>query len=187
MRKETLDELIRDSFSDYLVKGEKILWEGKPIQDYSYTIISTWFLLFFSLFSISIYQSSKSWLSLSMFLILIVLPFVYTNFKQIKKQRKVMYAITQQRVFFRQQIDQKIQINSISFEHIPRVYLNNYDGFSKKGDISFLLKKPAKGKFWTYTIDNNHPHELPTFEHVKNPKEIIQLLQQQIKNVNTSL
>ncbi len=187
MKKEILDEPIRDSFFDFLEQGEKVLWEGEPVKDYTYLFISYVFVSFLILLGLVIYSSSKSWFALILFMTFIIVPFVYTNFKQLKRKNEVRYAITQHRVFFRQKINREIQIDSISFKHIPRVYLNNNDDYSKTGNISFLLKKPAKGKFWTYTIDNNHPHELPTFEHVKNPKEIIQLLQQQIKNANTSL
>ncbi len=102
-------------------------------------------------------------------------------FQKHKKTNTIKYAITQDRVFFRQFIGQETQINSILIEYIPRVYLNNYDHHSKKGDISFLLKKPAKGKFITYRFDNNQPHELPTFQQVENAKEIMQIIQQQIR------
>lgn len=186
MKKEILDEPMRDAIFDYLQQGETILWEGKPIHNYSFTIIATWLLLFLSFLSISIYQNSKSWLAVTMFLILIILPFAYANFKQIKKQREVKYVITQNRVFFKQKINGKIQINSIPFEYIPRVYLNNNDLSLNTGDISFLLKKPAKGKFKTYQSYNNQPHELPTFENIENPKEVIKLLQQLIKAANNT-
>ncbi|MFK8009006.1 MAG: hypothetical protein AB8H03_21770 [Saprospiraceae bacterium] len=185
MKNQILDEPIRDSFFDYLEKGEKVLWEGKPVINYNFTIVVIWFILFLSPSYVSIYQSSKTWLSLSMFLILIVFPFIYANFKQKRKQREVKYAITQNRIFFKQKVNKKIQINSISFEHIPRVYLNNNTSLNT-GDISFLLKKPAKGKFHTYHIDNNQALELPTFQQVENPKTIIKLLQQQIKKSNSS-
>ena len=65
MKKEILDEPIRDSFFDFLEQGEKVLWEGEPVKDYTYLFISYVFVSFLILLGLVIYSSSKSWTTLS--------------------------------------------------------------------------------------------------------------------------
>lgn len=95
MKNEILDEPIRDSFSDYLEKGETILWKGEPdIKRKNYGI-SIEGIVFYFLYSIvsSLIQSIL----------------------HIGKNKKTDYAISTKRILFRLAHWNKNKIHDIPF------------------------------------------------------------------------
>ena len=208
MKNQILDELTRDSFSDFLEKGETILWEAsarksgysitptntdtKPKKEQS--IIKTLILdfLFELLFSVLgpiflfiIYLILSPFLEEIGFWILGLATFLIVFIFNRLKKKPAEYAITNKRILFKSIQSKKIKIYEIPFSEINDcVVVKNKN---KRGTIFLAVKNPEAIPFDTFTIlDTNETakQHQPTLENLKEVDKVAQFIRQGIQQNN---
>ena len=194
MKNQILDEPIRDSFSDYLDKGETILWSENPRLNISYfnhilkepveqLIIAIAIVLFLTFYLLEFLGPLGGIL---IFLTYLIIEHFWVGFRNIKN-KTTLYAITQKRIFFSFNPLTKATIHSINFMDIKNFQINQ-NNFDKKSNTVFLsLKNPTSITFTTYNLKNGEGRHQPTLELIEDAKTVAELIHQGIKNTNTSL
>ena len=208
MKKEILDIPFRDSFADFLKKGETILWRASAEKS-GYSIIPTntdtepkkkqsvikvFFLdiLFELLFSIAGYiflviiiiilspffEEIIFWISIPIIFFAI---FIFTRLRK----RPVEYAITNQKILFKSIQSKKVKIYEIPFSEINDcVVVKNKN---KRGTIFLVVKNPEAILFDTFTIldtkETVKQHQ-PTLENLTQVDKVAQLIRQGIQQNN---
>jgi hypothetical protein len=168
MKNQILDEPIRNSFSDFLEKGETILWEGQSEikKDFHPPWPEERAIHYFIFYKI-------------------ILP-LYLNIIHIGKNKKTGYAVTSKRVLFRLGHWKKNRIHDILFSQIKNLLIIE-DEKNAIGSIFLIIKNPAAVNFDTFEIINHSKSEKrhqPTLENLKNPNKVAELIRQGIKNPN---
>ena len=195
MKYEILDELNLSEIQKDLRKGEKIIWEGKPTQQYP----------------LAMFPSEPSFLELlagvfSIFPLLILIMVLIALFFQVGiigktllglffllfpspiqrflfKTRRIKYWISDQRVFF--QLPYRFfsrRIYSLPLEEIKGVVITQE--FQKQGTIFFAVKNPKIINFDTHHLISKELRHQPTFEMVPNVEEVANLIRKAIKDIN---
>lgn len=194
MKKLILDTPFRDSFSDFLDKGETILWQENPRLNISYfnhilkepieqLLIAIVIVLFLTFYLMEFIGPLGG---IIIFLTYVIIEHFWVNFRNIKN-KKTLYAITQKRIFFSFKTLNKATIHSINFIDIKNFQIN-HDKYDKKSNTVFLsLKNPTSISFTTYNLKNGEGRHQPTLELIKDAKTVSNLLLNGIKNANTSL
>ncbi len=169
MKNQILDEPIRDSFFDFLEKGETIMWKGQPeLKEDSYEIdLGEGGIIFYLLF----YK--------------IISP-IFRKIIHIGKNEKTEYAITSKRILFRLGHWKKDRIQDILFSQIKNLLITKYEE-NAIGTIFLVMKNPAAVNFDTFEIINHSKSEKrhqPTLENIKDIDKVTQLIHQGIKHNN---
>lgn len=134
MQKQVLDTPFRDSFADYLVKGETIMWKGQPSwktghqydatpDNYGNHIqVTIWSLLIIVVTAMILNGTSPLIIIcvIITFIILKVLPYLL-----LLKKRNFKYAITQKQIFveFKKNLIGRKEIHAIPLSEIKNVIL----------------------------------------------------------------
>jgi len=182
MKNQILDELTRDSFSDFLEKGEKIIWVGKP----NLTMESTWknklgkisFIIFSILILLEAFLYNKillAWVKL-FFLLLFTFTLYRIYYAKKKDVEQIQYAITSKNIIFK--------LTNLDFRKLPLTSILNIKVIRNENhlpSIELVVKEGAR--FETYILHDNKnrfvtKRKTPTLEHIENTEEIIQLINQ---------
>lgn len=199
MKKIILDEPIRDSFADYLDKGETILWQFRPIPTNAITISTfrkqpihiglqelvsnvglTILLIGYVFFLSEANNPFHIFFTISFTLLILILSII----RIINISQKTEYAITQKRIFFRLAHLPEQEIQQIQFSEINNCVLSiNKNG---TGTIFLAVKDPANIPFDTYENletqkDSAAKRSQPTLENVEEPQSVVQLIRQGIQ------
>jgi len=193
MKNLILDELIPDSFSDYLEKGETIVWQAsadkkeysiaptKPerekvtVKNFSLDIL---FLIFFFVSFYFIENLSNG----EFYLLAFSLMFLFILIERIRS-KPIKYAITTHRVLFKSIISRKVRMYEIPLSEINQCII--VENNNQKGTIFLAIKNPDTIDF--DTLRNGEKRHQPTLENIENPEAVAELIREGIKNVNTLL
>ncbi|MFK8009005.1 MAG: hypothetical protein AB8H03_21765 [Saprospiraceae bacterium] len=146
MKKTILDTPFHDSFSDFLVKGETIIWSGQPKRNYSLDgfEIAILILLLFSL--IISWRTSIGFA----FFIGINIFFAWLIFtsksRDVKEGENTIYAISQKRLFYKFNNRNTSKVFFIPFENIKNISI-------KHKDIYIKTKRTEKVPFDLFDLD----------------------------------
>lgn len=167
MKNQILDEPIRDSFSDFLEKGETILWQGEPslkATNFGPTSIEGIIAAFFYNIALSLIQKIMA----------------------IGKNKKTTYAITSKRILFRLAHWKKNKTHDIPFSKIKNLLIVR-DETNAIATIFLVIKNPTEINFDTFEILDNRKSERrhqPTLENIKDFDEVAKLIRQDIQQNN---
>lgn len=184
MKNEILDEPIQYSFFDYLEKGEKILWEDQTQKEVLISIFEIIPIVFFSSILFSFRSFSMGFFLISTFSLLIIFSILYPKSKRIKRQRETKYALTPKRIILQQYIFDGLIVDQIPLEYIARVSIETNHFNFRIGDIFLLIKDDKKGLVKTYHPLIEQPNPVPTIWQINNPKEVLKLINEQLKEIN---
>jgi hypothetical protein len=181
MKKLILDEPIRDSFADYLAKGETILWRGQP-QSTHLTFIHEIILFLitnFISFVTTVVSTQRYTLGIVIFLIISTV-IVISRIKRIQRMKTTYYAITQKRIFFQFYQKKQKAIHQIHFSNVTNILLD------VTPDVIYIgIKNPSQINFDTYNfnliVEKRHQ---PTLELIKDMEQVTKLIRQGIKQNN---
>ena len=189
MKKEILDIPIRDSFIDFLDKGEKLLWTNATEErmselNYSYkennTIITpeqfvTAFIISFSIGLLFYIFSAKSADLQSLIFYSIIGGIYICIFHLLKRAPPHLeaYVITPKRILFKTSYFPNNEIHQIYFSQIKDFIPQS----NRIRSMSFILviKDPKSVHF--KTLERHHP----TLENIKDFDEVTKLLRQGIQ------
>lgn len=181
MKNQILDELTRDSFSDFLEKGETILWEGQPEKNkltFIHEIILFLITNFIS-FVTTVISTQKYTIGI-MILIIIFTVMVISRIKRIQRMKTTYYAITQKRIFFQFYHKKQKTIHQIHFSNVKNIFLD------VTPEVIYIgIKTPSQINFSTYNfnliLEKRHQ---PTLELIKDIEQVAQLIRQGIQQNN---
>lgn len=183
MKNQILDEPIRDSFSDFLEKGERIVWSASPriydpINDNLVSIravglIYLWFAVSFSL------ELGIGWGTLVCLVIFLLMAF-HTIWKN-RKRSEILYAVSQKRIIFQLPYDDKKKIHQIELKDILNVVVNERTIDKDHGTIYIAAKNPNLIPFDTYNLGSGEKRHQPTFEMIRKPQEVAKLIREGIQ------
>lgn len=194
MKNQILDDPIRDSFADFLEKGETILWRGNPqlnnsifdiiVNDILKHLFGVILILFFlTIYFMELLGMFGGFVIFSIFLIIQHFWVVFKN----KKKKQTLYAISQKRIFFSFTEQKETIIHTIEFQELNN-FIINQDKINNKSRTFFLsAKNPKSILFTTYNFKNNDRRHQPTLELIEDHQAVSKLLEEGIKNVNTLL
>jgi hypothetical protein len=201
MKNEILDTPFRDSFADYLIKGETIVWEGQPSSinnfgnddeasdDYDNHRLFTMFIIGIGIFT---YLTKIPWLVFILFLTLFFLAIILPKWNR-QNKRNFSYAITEKQILF--QIKEKWKrhpvVYSIPFSKIKHIIIvMTFDVEKRKKeyeniyeDAPTIYNKEGIEKIGTIFIVPHQP-ELISFEtsdlinHEKRHQPTLELLEE---------
>jgi hypothetical protein len=187
MKNKILDEPIHNYFFDFSEKGEKILWEDHIKEQPLFSIIEMIPVVFFISIVLSFQSFSFLFIIISIFSFSILMLILYSKFTRIKKQKQTRYALTPKRIILQHYIYDRLVIDQILLEDIARIFVTvNHFNF-RVGDIYLLIKNQKKEQIKTYHPYYGKPSPVPTIYQINNPKEVIKLINEQLKNTNASL
>lgn len=191
MKNQILDELSRDSFADYLEKGESILWRGTPqlnnsifdiitndIQKHFFgviiilTFLTFYFMEFFGIFG--------GFVIFSLFLIFQHSWVVFKN----KKKKQTLYAISQKRIFFSFTERKETSFHTIEFQELNNFIINQNRINNKSKTFFLAVKNPKSISFTTYNFKDNDRRHQPTLELIEDHNTVAKLLREGIENGN---
>lgn len=189
MKNEILDEPIEDSFSKYLEKEEILIWEDRSNKEFLISTIQIIPIIIYLVILLLAIHSSVQSFSMGFFLfstfaLLILFSTLLPKFKQIKKQRRTKYALTSKRIILQHYTLDQLIIDSIPLEDIARVSVETNHFNFRIGDIFLLIKNNKKGMIITYHPLIEKPNPLPTIWQINNPKEVLKLINEQLKKIN---
>lgn len=169
MKKLILDTPFRDSFSDFLDKGETILWQGQ------------------SELKKDLYQFDLGDGGIIFHLVYykIISPII-REIIHIGKNKNTGYAITSKRILFRLGHWKKNRIQDIPFSKIKNLLITQ-DEKNAIGTIFLILKNPTAANFDTFEIINykksEKRHQI-TLENLKQVDKVAELIRQGIQQNN---
>ena len=198
MKKLILDTPFRDSFEDFLEKGEKIVWRGAsekggnsvvPVEiekpnPTAQMLLSVLVFIYFSglLYFDFIYEKEITfWV---MVLVRSVLTFIYVLWNHLFSKPSE-YAITNRRVFFKSHHNRKEKIFEIPFlEIINCVVVENEN---EDGTIFLGVRNPAAIPFDTFAVGKSEREKRtqPTLENIEAPQQVAQLIRERIRKNKT--
>lgn len=192
MKNQILDTPFRDSFSDFLEKGETIVWQASAekkeysiaptipekkkitIKSFSLDIIIS-IIFFVSFFYIEKFSEGLSFL-LAFPIMLLITLIVRLRSKPLK------YALTTDRVLFKSVISREIRIYEIPFSEINHCII--VENENQKGTIFLAIKNPDAITF--DTLRNGEKRHQPTLENIENPQAVAKLIREGIRKANSS-
>lgn len=169
MENQILDKPIQDSFSDFLDKGETILWKGQAeIKKSLYEFdLGDGGIIFYLIF----YKIISP----------LILKIIYVG-----KNKHTQYAITSKRILFSLGHWKKNRIQDIPFSKLKNLLITQ-DEKKKVGTIFLAMKNPTTVNFETYEIINHKKSEKrhqPTLENLKQVNKVAKFIRQGIKDAN---
>ena len=200
MKKPILDTPFRDSFSDFLEKGETIVWEDSAIDPkYAITPIKK---NFFQLTRHNIIITILTAVALGIYIFfydqlvasgasLLVIAFILLLSAFNKKHHKndvAEFAISTKRILIKSNHSKNRLIYEIPFSQLNNCLVEEKK--SGRGTIFLALKNPEEIQFETFTIRDNGEIEKrhqPTLENIEDPQAVAKLIREGIKNANTKL
>lgn len=197
MNNQILDTPFRDSFSDFLEKGETIVWEGSPT-DPEYAIVpvkkglidfnrnqiimwilATIFIMTYIFFYDELIATGASFLIIGLVLLLGALN------KKHHKRDFAEYAISTKRVLFKSNHAKQKMYFDLPFDQLTNcIVVEKEPG---RGTIFLALKNPTAIAFETFTVKDNGEVEKrhqPTLENIENPQAIAKLIREGIQRTN---
>jgi len=205
MTKLILDTPYRDSFPDFLEKGETIIWEGQPSLKSEATSDEYEKYMKFSFWGIIVIAICAMILTgVSMFitgtLIIAVIIFKVLPYLFFFNKKKFNYAITQKQILF--EISKK-EIHTIPFADIKDIILVlSYDlekieadyreaeqpvpefyrkeGIEKIGTIFLVPHQPDSINFDTINLQDNERRHLPTLELLDDAAAVAKMIKERI-------
>ena len=177
MKNLILDSPFKDSFSDYMVKGESIIWEGQPVSinylgnddtsdDYETHRLITMLFIGIILFLSWI---NGPFLIILVFAMLFFFAIVLPKLNR-KNKRNFTYAITQNQILFqfKEKWSRKIVLHSIPFSEIKDIIVvMTYDVEKIKADyrnaheaIPEMYNRSGLEKIGTIFIVPHHPESI---------------------------
>jgi hypothetical protein len=201
MKNEILDTPFRDSFADYLIKGETIVWEGQPSSinnfgnddeasdDYDNHRLFTMFIIGIGIFT---YLTKIPWLVFILFLTLFFLTIIVPKWNR-QNRRNFSYAITEKQILFqmKERWRRNYVVHSIPFSEIKEILIvMTFDVEKRKKeyeniyeDAPTIYNKEGIEKIGTIFIVPHQP-ELISFEtsdlinHEKRHQPTLELLEE---------
>jgi hypothetical protein len=201
MKNEILDTPFRDSFADYLIKGETIVWEGQPSSinnfgnddeasdDYDNHRLFTMFIIGIGIFT---YLTKIPWLVFILFLTLFFLTIIVPKWNR-QNRRNFSYAITEKQILFqmKERWRRNYVVHSIPFSEIKEILIvMTFDVEKRKKeyeniyeDAPTIYTKEGIEKIGTIFIVPHQP-ELISFEtsdlinHEKRHQPTLELLEE---------
>ena len=193
MKKEILDAPFRDSFSDFLEKGEEIVWTYSPNDAPTFigekgSNLGVAFLAmgFAAPFIFALLYWSFS-IKIPIVLALLAVLLFFRKKRMQRGAKRTQYVITQKRIFFQLPSFSKNKIQEIPFLDLKSMIVTtNGNGL---GTIFLVAKNPESVTFDTYALDGDETKKRhqPTLELIENPEEVAQLIRQGIQNANKVL
>ncbi|MFK8009003.1 MAG: hypothetical protein AB8H03_21755 [Saprospiraceae bacterium] len=200
MEKLILDTPFRDSYSDFLEKGETIVWKDSAI-DPKYAVVPVKKKLFnfnrneiliiiLAGFFLGIYIVFYDKLAASgtSFLVIVLLLLLNVFHKQHYKNHIAEFALSTKRILIKSNHSKDRVIYEIPFSQLNNCIVEEKK--SGRGTIFLDLKNPAEIQFKTFTIIDNGEIEKrhqPTLENIEDPQAVAKLIREGIKNANISL
>jgi len=186
MKNKILDQPFHDSFSDFLEKGEEILWEGSSSLKKDSTTNGSYFFLPLFFLSLIIFDNSEFRITplVMVPLIFIFIRILYLLNSKGENSENPHFAITNKRVFFRQKVKKDIQTNYIPLDQFTRVELTSFSLFGNPSSIIFFTKREYHPLFQTFFLTSNQPHEKITMEKLDAPTQILKILKSAIKDLS---
>ncbi len=204
MKNQILDELTRDSFSDFLEKGEKILWQAsakkpgysiipinndtKPKKEQSIlmSIISNiLFEIVGAMFLALVFFILSPFLDEGAFWGLGLLILLFAFFYNRLKNSPTKYAITNKKVLFKSTQSRKVKFYEIPFSEINDCVV--VENKNKRGTIFLAMKNPESIPFDSFTILDTKEivkQHQPTLENIEDFDKVAQLIRQGIQQHN---
>ena len=204
MKREILDEPIRQLVDDFLEKEESVLWEGTPSIDsldgsfFFILFIAAFPGLFLLLWYLTMTENQlNSFYQIAGSVIIFFSILLSYNYSKQLKRIRTHYFITQKQILFQL----KKEIHSIPFTEINNIliidfdpigdpdyeddsiYLNKPDKDPLFGTIFLAVKNPKLIPFQTYDFRTREKRAQPTLELIKT-KKAGELIHQGIKNAN---
>ncbi len=199
MKKLILDTPFRDSFSDFLEKGETIAWEDSAIDPkYAITpikksrfqfnrneiiifILAAILLGGYIIFHDQLAKSGTTFLVIAAILLLNVF------YKKHHKNDVAEFAISTKRILIKSNHSKKRIIYEIPFSQLNNCIVVEKE--SGRGTIFLALKNPEETQFETFTIKDNGEIEKrhqPTLENIEDPQAVAKLIREGIRKVKNS-
>ena len=200
MKKLILDTPFRDSFSDFLEKGETIVWEDSaidpkfavtPIKKNFFqftrrriiiTILTALALGIYIIFYDTLVSSNITFLFIAFILMLSALD------KKHHGNDIAEFALSTKRILIKSNYSKNRVIYDIPFSHLNNCIVEEKK--SGRGTIFLALKNPVEIPFETFTIKDNGEIEKrhqPTLENIADPQEVAKLIREGIRNTNESI
>lgn len=193
MKLEILDELMPDPFSDYLEKGENIVWQASADKK-KYSIAPTkperekitiksfsLDILFMIVIFVSFLFQEK--FSDREFSLLIFSLLLFPLLIQKIRSRPLKYALTTHRILFKSIIARKIRMYEIPLSEINQCIIVKND--NQKGTIFLAIKNPDTIDF--DTLQNGEKRHQPTLENIEDPEAVAELIQEGIRKANSQI
>ncbi|HFC00199.1 MAG TPA: hypothetical protein ENJ53_05290 [Phaeodactylibacter sp.] len=188
MKNEILDTPFRDTFSDFLEKGEKILWENQPVKLplKGQMIFIFLFVFMFLLIFVFMAASSRSASFFSTILVLCIIVIlgivgIYPMYRQFLRQKEVRYAITKRQILFRQKTKKGVEVYSIPIKDIENISVEKNFYKSPIGDISFTMKETKELSFKMNDLASGAPLTYPKIQQVAEVVDVSKLIQKILK------
>ena len=197
MKNLILDTPFRDSFPDFLEKGETIVWEDSAI-DPKYavtptskkrfefnrnkiiiTILAAILLGIYIIYHEELASSGTSLLIIAALLLLNVLN------KKHYGNDVAEFALSTKRVLIKSNHSKSRVIYQVPFSQLRNCIVEEKE--SGRGTLFLVLKNPSEVQFETFTIKDNGDIEKrhqPTLENIEDPQAVAKLIRQGIKNAN---
>ncbi|MFK8009004.1 MAG: hypothetical protein AB8H03_21760 [Saprospiraceae bacterium] len=200
MNREILDIPFRDSFSDFLDKGETIVWKDSaielkyvigPIRSHSLQfsrneqiiIFITTMLPFVYFFFYE--ELGKSNMVLTPLVIFSI--FIYFFSGKYNISDAVEFAISTKRILIKSNHSKQRIIYEIPFSQLSNCTVEEKK--SGRGTILLALKNPNEIQFETFTIKDKGEIEKryqPTLENIEDPQAVAKLIREGIKKSNSA-
>ena len=197
MKKEILDTPFRDSFSDFLEKGETIVWQGSAI-DPKYAVAPIYknyfnlnrreiIIMILAITLLGVYIFFYDVLKSPELSFLVLVAFLLLNVFYTKYYRNDVaeFALTSKRILIKSNHSKYRVIYDIPFSQLNNCIVEEKK--SGRGTIFLALKNPKEIPFETFTIKDNGEIEKrhqPTLENIKDIDEVTQLIRKGIQQNN---
>ncbi|MEM6965369.1 MAG: type II secretion system protein [Bacteroidota bacterium] len=172
MNEKILDAHFHNAFSDYLEKGEKIVWEGEPdnkLSSLELLVVIT--IIAFVAINMSNPKNRVTIIVAMVFVLIISLSIIIPMLITWRRKKNTKYLLTNRQVLFQIHEKGKVKIHSLLINDIARVNAITNSLDDTLGDI-FLIPKSNKKTFTTYTFENGKETEVPVIQQIKNPREV---------------
>lgn len=214
MKKLILDTPFRDSFADYLAKGETIMWEGQPkfiaIQYSNFDERSSWYALIIVVTTIILFINQTS-IILTFAYFILMCSISVASFWIPKNKRNINYAITKKQIIFQfkknwfgknnfhaiplSEINDVIVVMKYDIEKIEKQYAEVYEAtpefFQTEearniGTIFLAPKQPHLINFETIDLSNKEKRHQPTLELIEDAIAVAKIIREGIRKSNLS-
>ncbi len=199
MKKLILDTPFRDSFSDFLEKGETIVWEDSAIEP-KYAVVpvkrnrfdfnrNEILIIILAAILLGIYIVFYEALASSRasFLVIAALLLLNIFYKQHYKNDVAEFAVSTKRILIKSNHSKNREIFEVPFSQLNNCIVEEKK--SGRGTIFLAFKNPDKITFETFTIRDNNEIEKrhqPTLENIEKPQAVAKLIREGIRESNLS-
>lgn len=194
MTPEILDADFSHPLTEHLEEDEIILWDDRSKKESFFSInrvinfiLPMLFLFyFFGMLSVGLFFSSDPiFFLVFLFLFVLLSAAFFPKLKRRQQRYQTRYLLTSLRILIQQYDQQKenLNIQSIFLEDIARVSMETNHFNFRMGDLFFLMKNDKKGFVKTYHPHYNTPDQVPTIRQINNPKEVLGLINKELKKI----